>query len=83
MEAAYPKSMDYVDGFATHWYTDSYVSPNLLDDTKKLYPSKTIINTESCVGVGEGDVPTPILGSWIRAERYILAYMQVINIPVC
>lgn len=77
MEAAYPKSLQYVDGFATHFYTDSYVPPRLLDDTRRLYPSKVIINTESCIGVGLGDVPHPVLGSWVRAQTYILSYMQV------
>lgn len=77
MEAANPYSLDYVDGFATHFYTDSYVPPHLLDDTKRLYPDKVIINSESCVGVAAGDVNHPVLGSWPRAETYILSYIQV------
>lgn len=80
MEESYPKSLDYVDGFATHWYTDSFVPPDLLDNTRRLYPGKAIVNTESCVGVAAGDVNHPVLGSWLRAQTYILSYIQVLEL---
>lgn len=75
MEAANPKSMDYVDGFAVHFYFDGYDQPSLLDDTKRLFPSKVILNTESCLGVLDV-IRGPLLGSWDRAETYILSYIE-------
>lgn len=51
MKAAHPKSLDYLDGFAVHWYWDKIVPPSLLDKTKEKYPDKLIINTESCLGI--------------------------------
>lgn len=73
MEFTNAKSLDYLDGFAVHFYFDSLLPPSMLDDTIRLYPSKVIINTESCVGIGQG----PLLGSWVNAQTYILSYIEV------
>lgn len=78
MEAANPKSMDYIDGFAAHYYFDVNLSPDVLDTTKRLFPSKIILNTESCVGVNLGEVNHPVLGSWVNAQTYIDRYFEVL-----
>lgn len=70
--------IDYIDGFAVHWYIDGLFSPKFtVDLAKKNYPSKIILNTESCMG----DKPViqhrgPVLGSWVRALMYINGIMQ-------
>lgn len=77
MERTNSKALDYLGGFAVHFYFDSITSPSVLDDTKHQFPSKFIINTESCVGVGAFGSNGPNLGSWSRAQTYILSYIQV------
>lgn len=77
MEAANPKSLDYLYGFAVHFYADNSNSATLYDDTKREFPNKVIINTEACEGSDKGH--SPELGSWDRAENYILKYIDVSN----
>lgn len=50
MKAANPKSVEYLDGIALHWYWDKMAPPSLLDTTKEKYPDKLIINSESSLG---------------------------------
>lgn len=77
MEATDPKSLEYLYGFAVHFYVDTYNPPSLLDDTKRLYPKKVILNTEACLGTHDNEDFGPILGSWDRAQSYILSYIEV------
>uniref|UniRef100_A0A1L8DQR2 Glucosylceramidase n=2 Tax=Nyssomyia neivai TaxID=330878 RepID=A0A1L8DQR2_9DIPT len=76
MEATRPNVMNDVDGFAVHWYWDRFVPPLVLDTTQMTFPDKLILNTESSIGDKPLQVHGPILGSWSRAEEYIMAYMQ-------
>lgn len=73
----YPNAMDYLYGFAVHYYADTISPPSSLDETKRQFPSKVIINTESCEGSKSGEVRGPLLGSFHRSVNYILSYMQV------
>lgn len=71
MRAENPISLDYLYGFSVHFYADRDTSTELFDETHRQFPSKMIINTESCYGI------KPFLGSWHRAVGYILSYMEV------
>lgn len=69
--------MDFVDGFAVHFYVDRFVPPFLLDLTHKKYPNKILLNTESSFGSIPGDGGRwPILGSWERAQKFALGIIQ-------
>lgn len=50
MNKTHPKSIEYLDGFAVHWYTDMLIPSKVLDDTSKQFPDKIILNTESSLG---------------------------------
>ncbi|XP_059620577.1 lysosomal acid glucosylceramidase [Phlebotomus argentipes] len=76
MKTSRPNVMDYVDGFAVHWYWDRFVPAAVLDSASDKFPEKLIINTESCIGDKPLQTHGPILGSWDRAEEYILAYIE-------
>lgn len=77
MEATNPKSLDYVYGFAKHFYVDDITLPDVLDETKKQYPNKVIMNTESCMGSLGPTAHAPLLGSWDRAQQYVVRIMEV------
>lgn len=51
MQIAHPESIQYLDGFAVHWYWDDIAPPSLLDKTHEKFPDKFILNTESCLGI--------------------------------
>ncbi|XP_012281809.1 glucosylceramidase isoform X2 [Orussus abietinus] len=72
------KVRSYVSGIGLHWYTDEYFPPILLDWTHDQFPDKFLITTESCV-VPFLDYNKVVLGSWERAEYYILYMIQNIN----
>ncbi|XP_063705245.1 lysosomal acid glucosylceramidase [Culicoides brevitarsis] len=77
MKEGNPDSMKYIDGLAVHWYWDMFIPPgSTIGKTKKLYPEKLIINTESCLGDKPWDHHGPVLGSWGRAMEYITPIMQ-------
>lgn len=50
MNKTNPKSMEYIDALAVHWYTDLIIPTSVLKDTHNLFPDKIIISTESCIG---------------------------------
>lgn len=77
IEAASQWALDYIYGFAVHFYADALTSPKVLDITQNEYPEKVIINTEACLGSSTGDVRGPTLGSWSRAQSYILSVIEV------
>uniref|UniRef100_A0A182IUS7 Glucosylceramidase n=1 Tax=Anopheles atroparvus TaxID=41427 RepID=A0A182IUS7_ANOAO len=66
----------YLDGLAVHWYWDGIAPPALLDQTAASYPGKWIFNTEASLGDKPLQQHRPILGSWERAESYILYVLQ-------
>lgn len=51
MQSAHTEAIDYLDGFAVHWYWDAIAPPSLLDKTHSKFPDKFILNTESCLGI--------------------------------
>lgn len=70
------KSMEYIDGIAVHWYTDSVISPIFLDRVVERYPDKPLMNTESSTGALWFDTPGILLGSWNRAEYVSVRIME-------
>lgn len=48
------KARDIISGTAIHFYFDTFVSPSVLDEIKQLFPEKSLIYTEACVGVFQG-----------------------------
>uniref|UniRef100_A0A1B0CZ46 Glucosylceramidase n=1 Tax=Phlebotomus papatasi TaxID=29031 RepID=A0A1B0CZ46_PHLPP len=76
MENARPNVTSFLDGMAVHWYWDKFVPAEVLDSASKHYPDKLILNTESCIGDKPFQTHGPVLGSWNRAEDYILAYIE-------
>lgn len=51
MQQSHPEAVQYLDGFAVHWYWDNIAPPSLLDKTHEKFPDKFILNTESCLGM--------------------------------
>lgn len=76
MYANHPKSKDFVDGHAVHWYWDKLVNANVLDETHQKYPDKLMLVTEACSGDKPWEVHGPVLGYWPRCEDYILDIIE-------
>lgn len=70
MNSSAPASMDYVDGFAVHWYWDKIAPVSLLEDAHRAFPDKIILGTEASSGDKPFQTHRPVLGSWSRAEDY-------------
>ncbi|XP_050463921.1 lysosomal acid glucosylceramidase-like isoform X2 [Cataglyphis hispanica] len=62
------RARDIVSGIALHFYLDNIIGPHNLNKIKQLFPEKSIIYTEACIGVFEDQ--KVILGSWRRGEIY-------------
>lgn len=69
-------ALDFISGFAMHWYWDKVIPPQLIDQTHAKYPDKILLNTESSVGDKPWETHSPILGSWSRGEKYALAMIE-------
>lgn len=70
-------SLKFIDGFAVHWYWDAFIPPgSTIDKTKRLFPEKIILNTESCLGDKPLEYHGPVMGSWGRATTYITNIIQ-------
>ncbi|XP_069690290.1 lysosomal acid glucosylceramidase-like [Periplaneta americana] len=72
------KLMDYVSGFAFHWYLDRYFisPPKYLDYIHRKYEKKFLLYTEASI------VPFPFqpavrLGTWRNAEKYAESILEV------
>lgn len=76
MHEAHNRSLEYLDGFAVHWYWDKLAPASLLEKTHQRWPDKIILNTESCLGDKPYQTHGPVLGSWERAEEYLRAYIE-------
>jgi glucosylceramidase len=74
-----PECSKYISGVAVHWYSDQYVSPDVLLQTRDLDPSKFFLYTEACNGVFEDNPDSVYLGNWARAERYAFNIIEDIN----
>lgn len=79
MYSAYPKSKEFIDGHAVHWYWDKFISSKNLESTYQKYPDKLLIATEACSGDKPWEVHGPILGFWPRTEDYILDIIDDLN----
>lgn len=44
------KARDIISGTAVHFYFDTVISPNVLDEVKQLFPEKSLMLTEACTG---------------------------------
>ncbi|XP_058057190.1 lysosomal acid glucosylceramidase-like [Anopheles bellator] len=76
MDQGDANATNYLDGLAVHWYWDGVAPAALLDQTAQRYPGKLIFNTEASLGDKPLQQHHPILGSWDRAESYILYILQ-------
>ncbi|XP_037033504.1 lysosomal acid glucosylceramidase-like [Bradysia coprophila] len=77
MELGAADVMNYIDMFGVHWYWDDYIPAFLNDVAHIAYPTKLILNTESCSGSGLGDPRRgPVSGSWDRCEDYVSKYIK-------
>lgn len=48
------KARDIISGTAIHFYFDTVISPNVLDQVKQLFPEKSLMLTEACNGAFDG-----------------------------
>jgi len=48
------KARNIFSGVAVHFYFDKLVKPYVLDEMKRLFPEKSLIYTEACIGPLEG-----------------------------
>ncbi|XP_034943014.1 lysosomal acid glucosylceramidase-like [Chelonus insularis] len=69
----------YIAGIGIHWYADQLFSIDAYDRTHALFPDKFILMTEACVGSLPWEPHGIILGSWRRAEKYILNIIEDLN----
>lgn len=79
MYDTHPKSKDFIDGHAVHWYWDKYVSANKLSQMHEKYPDKLIIGTEACSGDKPWEEHKPLLGYWPRGEDYAIDIIDDLN----
>ncbi|XP_059051335.1 lysosomal acid glucosylceramidase-like [Achroia grisella] len=78
MEIAEPRSIDYIDGIAVHYY-GNFVSPRVLARVQERYPNKILLATEACEGPMPWNREKVIIGSWRRARRYISSIIEDLN----
>lgn len=71
MVAKNPKTLDYIDGIAVHYYTDFITPAYILTEVSKAFPDKFILATEACEGSFPWQKNKVELGSWTRAANYI------------
>ncbi|XP_045476570.1 putative glucosylceramidase 4 [Harmonia axyridis] len=60
---------NYVDGFAVHWYLNSFISPEVLTGAHQRFPDKFLLSTEASSGFYPWNKHVD-LGSWERGEKY-------------
>lgn len=53
MERADPKSIEYIDGIAIHYYGNFFPGA-ILTRLQNQYPDKILLSTEACEGNGYG-----------------------------
>lgn len=74
-----PDVSQFIDGFAVHWYADRYSNPEVLDKSYEKFHGKFIIASEACSGDKPWDIHKPIMGSWGRAQDYIIDIIENLN----
>lgn len=50
MENENPKSIEYIDGIAIHYY-GNFVPAHILTMIQQRYPDKILLSTEACEGI--------------------------------
>ncbi|XP_026747404.1 glucosylceramidase-like [Trichoplusia ni] len=78
MEREDPKSIDYLDGIAVHWY-GNFFPPQTLSLIQNRYPDKIILATEACEGSMPWHLEQLAIGSWERARRYVTSIIDDLN----
>lgn len=75
----HPETLKYIAGVAVHYYTDKFVPAALLSEVTKLYPDKFVLATEACEGSFPWEKRGVVLGSWTRANNYIVDILTDLN----
>ncbi|XP_053599524.1 lysosomal acid glucosylceramidase-like [Plodia interpunctella] len=78
MESADPRSIEYIDGIAIHYY-GNFVPPDILSRIHHRYPGKILLSTEACEGPMPWDLLKVEVGSWARARRYTRNILEDLN----
>ncbi|XP_034825614.1 lysosomal acid glucosylceramidase-like [Maniola hyperantus] len=78
MIRAAPKSLDYIDGIAIHYY-GNFIPASILSNIQERYPGKLLLSTEACEGPMPWDIMRVKVGSWERAARYTRHILDDIN----
>ncbi|RXG52436.1 putative glucosylceramidase 4, partial [Armadillidium vulgare] len=71
-----PNAIEYIDGIAVHWYSDSYMSTDVLDRAHDMADGRFILYTEACI---DSVINFVELGNWERGEQYITDIIQDSN----
>ncbi|CAH0721502.1 unnamed protein product, partial [Brenthis ino] len=78
MAEADPKSIEYIDGIAVHYY-GNFIPASILSNIQRRYPDKILLATEACEGSMPWDVMQVKTGSWERAGRYTRHIIDDLN----
>ncbi|XP_046661458.1 lysosomal acid glucosylceramidase-like isoform X2 [Homalodisca vitripennis] len=78
MVRADKRILEYINGFAVHWYWDFLIGAKVINDLHENYPEKFTLYTEASVGDKPWEKKVDI-GSWERGEMYIADIIQNLN----
>ncbi|XP_045533938.1 lysosomal acid glucosylceramidase-like [Papilio machaon] len=78
MEKEDPKSIEYIDGIAIHYY-GNFMPATVLTRIQKKYPGKILLSTEACEGPMPWDKHKVEVGSWDRAAKYTRSILEDLN----
>ncbi|XP_063530263.1 lysosomal acid glucosylceramidase-like [Cydia strobilella] len=78
MEREDPKSIEYIDGAALHYY-GNFIPPIIMTAIQNRYPDKILLSTEACEGPMPWDREKVEIGSWDRARKYTKSIIQDLN----
>ncbi|CAK1578636.1 unnamed protein product [Parnassius mnemosyne] len=78
MEREEPKSIEYIDGIAIHYY-GNFMPAIILSNIQRKYPNKILLSTEACEGSMPWQLQKVKIGSWRRAASYIHSILEDLN----
>ncbi|KPJ00977.1 Glucosylceramidase [Papilio xuthus] len=78
MEKEDPKSIEYIDGIAIHYY-GNFMPATVLTRIQKRYPGKILLSTEACEGPMPWDKYKVEVWSWDRASKYTRSILEDLN----
>ncbi|XP_052758741.1 lysosomal acid glucosylceramidase-like [Galleria mellonella] len=78
MEREDPRSIDFIDGIAIHYY-GNFVPSLVLSRIQQRYPNKILLSTEASEGSMPWNREKVAIGSWRRAKRYISSIIEDLN----